>query len=496
MADDGATTPALVAAAQAGDRAALDALLRRHYDRVHAVCRRIAGSSRDADDATQEAMISIVRALDRFDGRVGVLDVDLPDRHQRRARRAAPTQAPTGACTLVRDDEPAPEIVDPLAERRSRASSTRISIDDALDGLPEDFRAAVVLRDVADLDYAEIAEVLQIPVGTVKSRIARGRGQLADALGNQDPGRDVQPEIHRTRTMNDDQRLLASAALDGAVTAEERARAEADPEVVAEIERLRAVRDGAAGRRRHPTPTRREAAIAAALAAFDDGRRRRSPTAVAGRTGGAPGGWPRWPPPPPSPSSPSAASSPCSGGGERRRRLPASTAADRGRARRPPTRASAPATADGRRRGWPTPTRTPAPAADEAPAATTAASARGSRSSPWPADRRRRWTTLRSRRRARRLRPAADATEPRRRATRSAPAARSSARRPTSSDGVAVPVEVFEVDEPHEAVAVDASSDCDVVARARSPDASSDARDDARAGVGPATRVRPCPPTR
>ena len=57
----------LVAAAQAGDRAALDALLRRHYDRVHAVCRRIAGSSRDADDAAQEAMISIVRALDRFD---------------------------------------------------------------------------------------------------------------------------------------------------------------------------------------------------------------------------------------------------------------------------------------------------------------------------------------------------------------------------------------------------------------------------------------------
>ena len=64
----------------------------------------------------------------------------------------------------------------------------RQAIDDALDGLAEDFRAAVVLRDVADLDYAEIAEVLQIPVGTVKSRIARGRGQLADTLGNQDPG--------------------------------------------------------------------------------------------------------------------------------------------------------------------------------------------------------------------------------------------------------------------------------------------------------------------
>ena len=62
----------LVAAAQQGDRAALDTLLRRHYDLVHAVCRRIAGGSRDADDAAQEAMISIVRGLSRFDGRSAV----------------------------------------------------------------------------------------------------------------------------------------------------------------------------------------------------------------------------------------------------------------------------------------------------------------------------------------------------------------------------------------------------------------------------------------
>ena len=56
-------------AAQAGDRDALDQLLRRHYDRLHAVCRRLAGATRDADDATQEAMIRIVRGLHAFDGR-------------------------------------------------------------------------------------------------------------------------------------------------------------------------------------------------------------------------------------------------------------------------------------------------------------------------------------------------------------------------------------------------------------------------------------------
>ena len=67
------TDSELVAAAQTGDARAMDLLLRRHYDRVHAVCRRIAGGTRDADDAAQEAMIRIVRNLDRFDGRAALV---------------------------------------------------------------------------------------------------------------------------------------------------------------------------------------------------------------------------------------------------------------------------------------------------------------------------------------------------------------------------------------------------------------------------------------
>jgi RNA polymerase sigma-70 factor, ECF subfamily len=174
---------ALVAAARTGDRDALDRLLRRYYDRVHAVCRRIAGAGRDADDAAQEAMIGIVRGLGRFDGRSAfstwvyrVATNAALDELRRRRRR--PTLHAVG------DDAPWPEIADPLAERRVDAAALRLVIDDALDDLPEEFRAPVVLRDVADLDYAEIAEVLSIPLGTVKSRIARGRSQLAEALGN------------------------------------------------------------------------------------------------------------------------------------------------------------------------------------------------------------------------------------------------------------------------------------------------------------------------
>jgi RNA polymerase sigma-70 factor (ECF subfamily) len=179
----------LVAAAQAGDRQALDALLRRHYDRIHAVCRRIAGSSRDADDAAQEAMISIVRGLPRFDGRAQfstwiyrIATNAALDELRRRRRRPG--------LAVVDDEGHPPEIVDPLAERTVEASVDRLSIDAALAALPEDFRVAVVLRDVGDLDYAEIAEALGVPVGTVKSRIARGRSQLAAALGNQPGGAD------------------------------------------------------------------------------------------------------------------------------------------------------------------------------------------------------------------------------------------------------------------------------------------------------------------
>ena len=170
----------MVAAAQGGDRFALDQLLRRHYDRIHAVCRRIAGTSRDADDACQEALIKIVRSLPRFDGRSSFgtwayriatnASLDELRKRDRRPRLHAV------------DEHDRPEVVDPSAQRHTESLPDQLVLDDALERLPNDLRLAVVLRDVADLDYAEIAETLDVPIGTVKSRISRGRAALAAQL--------------------------------------------------------------------------------------------------------------------------------------------------------------------------------------------------------------------------------------------------------------------------------------------------------------------------
>lgn len=178
----------LVAAAQAGDRSALDELLRRHYVRIHAVCKRIAGGTRDADDAAQEAMIRIVRSLDKFDGRSAfgtwayriATNASL-DELRRRNRRPMLHVIKEGEEDLPQ--EPADE----LAHRNVEAITDRLAIDEALADLPEDFRVPVVMRDVGDLDYAEIAAELGVPIGTVKSRIARGRKMLLERLGNHDP---------------------------------------------------------------------------------------------------------------------------------------------------------------------------------------------------------------------------------------------------------------------------------------------------------------------
>jgi len=177
---------ALVDRARGGDRDALDALLRRHYDRLYALCRRMTGNDADALDATQDALIAIVRGLPRFHAGARfstwayrVTTNACLDELRRRRRRPEPGLPDAGGGGAMVSVASAADGVD-----------ARVDIDRALTSISPEFRAPVVLRDLCGLDYAEIADVLDVPVGTVKSRIARGRGALAELLGNPAPSPD------------------------------------------------------------------------------------------------------------------------------------------------------------------------------------------------------------------------------------------------------------------------------------------------------------------
>ena len=177
-------------------------LLRRHHGRIWAVCRRLAGDDADAADATQEAMLLIVRRLGTFDGRSrfttwahrvatnACLD-ELRRRNRRPARRLPDDDPDTG--TMIVDGGP------PVDQE----VSGRLTIDAALAELPEEFRVPVVLRDLGGHDYAEIADILGIPAGTVRSRIARGRRRLAELLDETteaDPAGNQRPAGERPST--------------------------------------------------------------------------------------------------------------------------------------------------------------------------------------------------------------------------------------------------------------------------------------------------------
>ncbi|MHB1139941.1 MAG: RNA polymerase sigma factor [Microthrixaceae bacterium] len=193
----------LVRLSRGGDRRALDELLRRHHDRIHLLCRRLCRDRGDAEDATQHALIAIVRGLDRYDGRAEfstwsyrVTTNACLDELRRRARRPIamePVDVAAGT-TIGAPVDPTldPELSLDHGEERSR-------VQQALDQLDEVFRVPVVLRDLAELDYAEIAQLLELPPGTVRSRIARGRRRLAALLdpGNQGTAEDVGTEDRR-----------------------------------------------------------------------------------------------------------------------------------------------------------------------------------------------------------------------------------------------------------------------------------------------------------
>jgi RNA polymerase sigma-70 factor (ECF subfamily) len=170
----------LLARVVGGDRQAFELVMRNHEDRVFSVCLRILGDRERALDATQDTFLTVFRKASQFEGRSAVgtwiyrIAVNACYDQLRKTQR--------------RPTESLPEHVDPTdpsAEEAIESAALRPEIESALSQLPVDFRNAVILSDLEGLPLPEVAEVLGVPVGTVKSRVFRGRRLLAQRLGNQ-----------------------------------------------------------------------------------------------------------------------------------------------------------------------------------------------------------------------------------------------------------------------------------------------------------------------
>jgi RNA polymerase sigma-70 factor, ECF subfamily len=185
---NGPSDEALLAAHLRGDPQAFGELVARHERRIYGLCLRILGNREDAEDAAQEAFLAALRKASSF-RRAAAFSTWL----YRIAVNAATDQARRrGRARLTAlDPEDAGLAVAPGSDLGEVVAST-VAVQTALTQVPEEFRVAVVLCDLYRVPYADAAQILEVPVGTVKSRVFRGRVALANLLGhpsNPDPAR-------------------------------------------------------------------------------------------------------------------------------------------------------------------------------------------------------------------------------------------------------------------------------------------------------------------
>lgn len=176
---------ALVNECLKGNDAAWEELVRLHTRRVYSVCYRFTGSSEEAQDLTQEVFLRIFRTLRSFRAGEGSFSVwlnrlsrNLLIDHYRRSRRDRLTESLEDQLPRVEESGAVTARADGLLAGREASEMLQYG----LSRLSPELREAVILRDVEELEYKEIASVLAVPEGTVKSRINRGRAELARVL--------------------------------------------------------------------------------------------------------------------------------------------------------------------------------------------------------------------------------------------------------------------------------------------------------------------------
>ena len=190
--DEAQVVGMLVRRCIAGDAVAWEEIVHRYHRRIYNICYRFAGSGDDAQDLTQDVFVKMYRTLHTYDIERGAfmtwvttITRNLLVDHFRKTKQDRLTDS---LDTPVSEHEDAMPLSDQIADStlppdaRVQSRETRDAVHGALQKLSPELREAVILRDLQDMDYREIATVLKVPEGTVKSRINRGRAELARLL--------------------------------------------------------------------------------------------------------------------------------------------------------------------------------------------------------------------------------------------------------------------------------------------------------------------------
>ena len=182
----------LVRRCVAGDVVAWEEIVQRYNRRIYNICYRFAGSGDDAQDLTQEVFIKMFRTLSSYDVERGAfmtwvttITRNLLVDHFRKGKQDRMTDSLDATPSEHEDAMPLSEKIEdktPTADTTVQSRETKELVHSALQKLSPELREAVILRDLQDMDYKDIATVLKVPEGTVKSRINRGRAELARLL--------------------------------------------------------------------------------------------------------------------------------------------------------------------------------------------------------------------------------------------------------------------------------------------------------------------------
>lgn len=175
----------LLARAKGGDISAFEALIVQHEKMVFNYCYRMTGSREDAEDLAQEVFLKVYRSLSTFQGNsqfstwlYRIAHNICVDRHRRRRAVVVPL-------TLSDDGEererPLPDSA-PSPEEQVLSMEQQAMIQKCIEGLKPEYRSVIVLRDIQHHSYEEIAVIMKLPLGTVKSYISRGRSALRTAM--------------------------------------------------------------------------------------------------------------------------------------------------------------------------------------------------------------------------------------------------------------------------------------------------------------------------